>query len=313
MRFGNFFIPHSGWKIVLLSFLGAATFWFFSALGKEYTTRIKHPIDFAFDRDSLVLMTPLPEYVELDVTGVGWDLFRQSFWFGSNPIMITPENPAATKFLTRSSIFSIVRDQLSQFQINFLYTDTLYLNIEQKISRKVILDVDSLQVALEENYRITSPITIQPDTAIIYGPVSFIDTVKRQYTIPIPEKDIDRGFDNSIALGLPKGFNISSEPEAVKVTFKVNRFDKLRLTVPLELLHFPEDSFVVADRYEVEVKFVSQRSNRKEFFSDDFKVILDYDMMNKTDSIIPAIVMIYPENAMEVEVEPDTIKVIYRE
>ena len=313
MGIGKFLTPISNWKVVFLSFLGATTFWFFSALGKQYNTRIKHPIEFVFDRDSLVVIQPLAEFVELDVTGGGWDLFRHGFWFNVDPILIEPENPVSVKFLSRPTIIPIVRDHLNQFEINFLYTDTLYLNIEPKISKRVVLDIDSIKISLEENHRIVSPINIEPDTAIIYGPRSFIDTLKNRYTIPVDDEEIDEDFNRYISLGLVEGFNISSDPNVVRAVFSVEQFDNLQMPVNLELLNFPEDSSAIPSIPQVDVKFVIQRSLREDFFEDDFKVILDYDMMNQRDSTIPAIVMIHPESVIEVEPEPDTVKVLYRE
>jgi len=313
MDLEKIFMPFSNWKVVLLSFLGATTFWFFSALGKQYNTGIKYPVEFVFDRDSLVAMQPLAEYVDLEVTGGGWDLFRQSFWFKSDPILVQPEDPASIRFLTRTSVLPIVRDHLSQFQINFLYTDTLHLDINRRISRRVNLSVDSLAISLDENYRIVSPIRLDPDTAIIYGPTSFIDTLKSAYSIPIESQEIDRDFDRFLTLGLLGAYNISSDPGTIQVTFEVERFDNLQLPLKLELLNFPEDSSAYPLLDDVNVNFVIQRSLKEDFFADDFKVILDYDMMNKSDSTAPAIMMIHPENAIEVEILPDTIKILYRE
>jgi hypothetical protein len=313
MDFEKIFMPFSNWKVVLLSFLGATTFWFFSALGKQYSTGIRYPIEFIFDRDSLVLMQPLTEYVDLEVTGGGWDLFRQGFWFGSDPILITPENPVSTKYFTRASLLPFIRNHLGQFQINFLYTDTIYIDIDRKISKKVTLNIDSTAISLDENYRMVSPIQIEPDTAIIYGPTSFIDTLQRTITIPIESNEIDRNFDRFISLGLPDAFNISSDPNTINVTFEVERFDDLQLNIELEPLNFPADSSAYPSLEEVNVSFTVQRSLDEDFFTEDFKVIIDYDMINKADSTSPAILMIYPENALDIEIEPDTIKIQYRE
>jgi hypothetical protein len=307
------FMPFSSWKIVLLSFLGASTFWFFSALGKQYNTRIKHPINVVFDEDSLVLMKPIVGNLELDVSGGGWDLFRQGFWFGSDPIVIEPDNPVSIKFLTRPTLLPIVSDHLKQFQINFLYTDTIHIDINRKISRRVVLEVDSSKISLEDGFRIISPIKIEPDTIRVFGPTSFIDTLTSRYTVPIESQEIDRNFDRFLSLGLPEGYSISSDPSTVNVTFEIDRFDRLRMQVPLEKLNFPEDSSAYLEEENVTVSFTIQRALRQDFFAEDFKVIIDFDMLEKADSTAPIFPMIFPENALEVEVSPDSLKVLYRE
>ncbi|MEQ9466076.1 MAG: hypothetical protein RLN88_01620 [Ekhidna sp.] len=299
------------WKVVLLSFLGATTFWFFSALGKDYNSRIKYPIEFIYNKDSLVAIKPLPEYVDIDVSGGGWDLFRESFWFGGDPIVIELDNPAAIRYLTRPTILPIITEQLNEYRINFLFTDTLFVNIDRKISKKVKLRVDSSSISMDADHRITSPITLTPDTATIVGPTSFLDTIRRDYAIKLDAENIDKTFDRFVKLGLPEDFGIQSNPPTVNVKFEVDQFDRLDLMAKVEMQNFPRDSSVYVTNPEVTVRFVVQRELREEYFADDFKVVVDYNLINKADSTAPAIVVFHPENVIEVETIPDSLSITY--
>lgn len=300
----------SNWKVVLLSFLGATTFWFFSALGKEYNYRIEHPIEFVYDSDSLIAVKPLPEFVEIDVTGGGWDLFRESFWF-VDPVIFELDNPAAIRYLTRPTILPIISDQLNEYRINFLFTDTLYINIDRKVSKFVNLKVDSTNISLDDDYRIITPISLSPDTALIYGPTSFIDTLDQVFYIGLEEESIDKNYDRFVKLGLPEAFDIYSTPPTVNVTFEVDRFDRLEIATTIEMQNFPSDSSVYVKDPNVTVRFIVQQELIEDYFSDDFKVVVDYDLINKSDSLAPAIVVFHPENVLEVEVVPDSLAIIY--
>lgn len=299
------------WKVVLLSFLGATTFWFFSALGKDYNYRIQYPIEFVFDRDSLVAIKPLPEYVDIDVSGGGWDLFRDSFWFGSDPIKIELDNPAAIRYLTRPTILPIVSDQLNEFRINFLFTDTLYVDIDRKISKKMNLRIDSMQVSMDQDHRMITPIKLTPDTATIFGPTSFIDTLGNVFTIKLEAEDIDKSFDRFVKLGLPEDWDISSTPPTVNVNFEVDRFDRLEIATLVELQNFPTDSSAYVTDPNITVRFVVQQELLEDYFSEDFKVVVDYNLVNPEDSIAPAIVIYHPENVLEVETIPDSVSITY--
>lgn len=299
------------WKVVVLSFLGATTFWFFSALGKDYDSRIQYPIEFVFDRDSLIVVKPLPEYVDIDVSGGGWDLFRESFWFGSNPIVIELDNPAAIRYLTRPTIMPIVTDQLDEYRINFLFTDTLFINIDQRVSKRVNLKIDSSKISMDEDYRIISPITLSPDTAIISGPTSFVDTLKDSYFIMLDAESIDKSYDRFVKLGFPENIGISSDPPTVNVKFGVDQFDKLELAAKVEMQNFPKDSSVYVSNPNIIVRFVVQQQLREDYFANDFKVVVDYNLINKADSTAPAIVLFHPENVIEVETLPDSLAITY--
>lgn len=303
----------SSWKVVILSFIGAATFWFFSALGKEYNYRIEHPIEFVFDADSLIAVQPLPEYVDIDVSGGGWDLFRETFWFGADPVIFELDNPAAIRYLTRPTILPIISDQLGQFRVNFLFTDTLFIDIDRKSFKRINLSVDSLEISMEEDYRIVSPVSLSPDTAIVYGPTSFLDTLQNLYTVTLDADEIDKSFDRFVKLGLPEDFDIYSDPPTVNIQFEVERFDQLELSTEVEMINFPEDSSVYVENPAVSVSFVVQESLREEYFAADFKIVVDYSMINKADSTAPAIILFHPETALDIRVAPDSLSITYVE
>ena len=149
----------NNWKVVVLSLIGATTFWFFNELNKEYTTRLIYPLEFNFQRDSVVVMRPLPETINVDVTSGGWNLLRRTFiLFNPTPITIELFNPTLIKFYTRATMMPIVRDQLDELKVNYLVTDTLFFDIEEKQSRIIGLSIDSANTELRDNYRITSSI-----------------------------------------------------------------------------------------------------------------------------------------------------------
>lgn len=300
------------WQIYLLSFLGAAIFWFFSALGKNYNTRINQPINFVFDQDSLIATKDLPERVNLEVRGLGWDLFRHGFWFGKEPMSIYLDNPVQTKYITRSSLLPLVSDHLDNFIVSFLITDTLFLSIDTRSSKEILIDVDTSTIDLDENYRIVSAINIVPDTAVVYGPTTFLDTLENYYLLAIEERNIDDNFSEPVSLGLPDILDIRSEPEAISVAFDVDYFERNEYQTEIELLNFPEDSSAFIVNKDITIQYVIRESFKEDFSEDEFKVIVDYDMLQKADSTLPAILMIYPENAIEVEILPDSIPVTFK-
>lgn len=301
----------SSWKVVILSFVGATTFWFFSALGKDYSYRIKYPIEFVFDSDSLVAVKPLPEFVDIDVSGGGWDLFKQTFWFGGDVVQFELDNPAAIRYLTRPTILPIITEQLNAFRINFLFTDTLFIDIDRKSFKKVYLKIDSTKIDMEPDYRIISNIQLTPDTALIYGPTSFLDSLKPVHFVPIDVDELDKDFDRFIKLGLPEVFDIHSDPPTINVKFDVERYERLTLSTKVELLNFPDDSSVFVANPNVTLQFVVQESLEETFFPDDFKVVVDFSMINRMDSTAPAMVVFQPDHALEVEVIPDSLVISY--
>ncbi len=299
------------WKVVLFSFLGATTFWLFTALNKEYSALVSYPIDFVFDEDSVVVIEPLPQVVQVDVTSGGWNLFRRTLWFSVTPLRVELDNPTDIRFLTRSTLLPVVSDQLKGLDINYLLTDTLFISIEPKIKKVVEIKVDSINISLSNNYRIVSPITIEPSQVALAGPESIINSLHNEYYVMMDNKRINDDIGEEVDIPLPFEDIMESDPRTVLVSFEVDRFDRERIQVPLEQLNFPEvDSVYLADSI-ITVSYTIQRALKEEFSHTDFVVTIDYNMMNAGDSTIQPIIIYFPEIVEDISLSPEEIKVVY--
>lgn len=299
----------NNWKVVLLSVIGATTFWFFNALNKNYEARISYPVEFLFDRDSVVVMQPLASTVDIDVSSGGWNLLRKTFWFNVTPIQISLDNPTEIGFYTRNSLLPIVSDQLSELKINYLATDTVYIDIEAKKQKRVVLKVDSMAVDLAENHRITSPISISPDTVLLVGPKSFIDTIGATYQLDIVTRGISNDFKRDVTVNLPEGDLAQSKPEKVRVAFEVEKFERQSIEIVVEPQNFPSDSSAYLSRATVQVFYTVSEQNKKDFTEDDFVVTADYNMLDERTNSVLAILVYSPDPAIEIEVIPENIPV----
>lgn len=299
----------NNWKVVSLSLIGATTFWFFNALNKNYDASINYPVEFLFDRDSVVVMKPLPNTVNIDVSSGGWNLFRKTFWFNVTPIQIALDNPTEIGFYTRSSLLPIVADQLSELKVNHLITDTIYIDIEPKRSLKMAVSIDSMDIDLAENHRLTSKIIISPDSIWMTGPKSCIDTLGATYYFSLPTKGINSTYNRRVEIQLPSKKFVNCNPEKVNVKFDVDKFERHSIEIPLDPENFPEDSSLYLSRRTVQVFYTIAESEEEDFNEADFAITADLLMMNSKDSTVLAMLVYYPENTLDVEVIPEHVKI----
>ncbi|HCX20364.1 MAG: hypothetical protein CMB80_13505 [Flammeovirgaceae bacterium] len=297
------------WKVVLLSLIGATTFWFFNALNKSYDARISYPVEFIFEQDSVVVMKPLASTVAIDVSSGGWNLLRK-ITVNVTPIQIELENPTEIGFYTRASLLPIVTEQLSELKINYVATDTVFIDIEQRKTKQVALKVDSLKVDLAENHRMVSAVSISPDTIQLIGPKSFIDSIGNTYTLGIPTRGISSDFDRNVEVRTEGGRLTSTRPEDVRVSFKVDKFERQSIEVPVEIQNIPADSSLTLEHKTVQVFYTVRSSQKQDYSLDDFAVTTDMFLMDDADSTVLAILVYHPEEAIEIDVIPEYIHVI---
>jgi len=297
--------------LVVLALVVATTFWFFNALSKDYDAEVEYPLEFDFQRDSLVIVDPLPKFIQLEVAGGGWDLLRRTTRVGAKPIVIKLDNPTEVKLLPKNNLQRIIADQLKDITVKYILTDSLFINIESKISKRIIIEIDSAFIDLEKNHRITSAIDLSTDTIKVTGPTSLIRELKSPYYITVQEKGIDADFDEEITIPLRNTKVMKASPGKVDVGFRVEEFKNITLRVPIESLNFEQlpEAFLMDSL--VNVSFYVAESKEDEVSIDDFNITADFSLMNKQDSTIALQIVSTPEEASDITFEREKVKVRY--
>ena len=290
--------------------MGAATFWLFRALNKSHSALISYPIEFVFNVDSTVVMNPLPTTIKIDVSSGGWNLFRRTLIFSIDPIQVELDNPSEVNFLTQSFLSPIVEDQLKGLTINYIVTDTLFLSIERKITKRMILKVDSLSLPLEEDYQLMSNITIQPDHVVLIGPKSIINSFESDFYITLDENNIDEDFNGRVEVPIVFEDLIKSYPSEVNVSFEVDKFKNVKIGVPIILQNFPSNRVTTLLDSIVDVTYRVKESFKEDFSSEDFYVVLDYDFL-KTDSLGVPVLIKYPDTLRTVSMDSQKVRFRY--
>lgn len=274
------------WKAVVLCLITAFIFWLFNALNKTYTTHIDYPISFQFNRDSLISINKLPQRIPLNVSGGGWNLLRKTLSVNPHPIVVNFDNPVNTQYVTQYSLMPIVSDNLEELTINFVGIDTLYIRIEKKVSKKVKLKVDTLDLAMAQDFAINSPVNISPDSVELTGPESMITQHSDTLYVKIPEDDIDEDYSEEVALGSQLDEHIVSAPDIVNVSFKVVQYVPVTEEFYIEKVNFPDDNSIKLDREVVKANFKVPEPVKDNIEIFDFSVIADFNNLMLSDSTI---------------------------
>ncbi|MEO9852938.1 MAG: hypothetical protein ABJH72_15475 [Reichenbachiella sp.] len=309
----RFLLPglKDNWKVVVLSILGAATFWFFNAMNKSYDTRVDYPLSYTFVEDSVVVIEPLAGQIKIDVTSGGWNLIRKTLRINATPINIPLDNPTEIKFLTRSSLIPMISDQLDGLRLIYVVTDTLFFNIEKKVTRRLPVYIDSISIPLSQSFRMISPITCNIDSAVVSGPKSTMEQMTPFVQLDFSNMSIDGNFDDE--LGYFVGEHVMVEPAEATVKFQVAKYLAREISIPIELLDFPQDSSAFLADNEITLYYTIKEVDEDEVSASDFSVTVDYSMRNMRDSSVGPILMYAHEKALDIVLASDRIKLSFPE
>lgn len=251
LRFNN-----KNWKVILLCIFAAAIFWIFNSLNKNYSASIDFPLAFDYDQESYVAVKSLPDEIKLNVTGLGWDLFRKSAGLKVPPLRIPLENPSEVKKIVGATLPALFSGQMEGLQINFVITDTLHLQIDPKVRKRIKIKIDSVGQYVRAGYGISGPIVITPDTVWLEGPQSLVTVVPDNFLVKPDANNLDESFDESVAVNVSSSL-IQVNPPTVQVSIPVSKLVQMSDSASLTIINIPRGLKTVAEidkihfRYEI--------------------------------------------------------------
>lgn len=173
----------SYWRAVTACFLAASTFWLLNALNKTYTTRITYPVAWRYDEARFVPIQPLPTEVAVNVTGRGWKLLRRSLPLEVKPAeLIMPALPS-TRFVTDQNLRPALQQAMEGMQFNYLLTDTLWVEFDRLVSRRLPL---ALSPAADGS-ALPYSATFLPAAVLFRGPASKVNSLPDPYPVHLPQ------------------------------------------------------------------------------------------------------------------------------
>jgi hypothetical protein len=298
-------------KIVILCIIGATIIWFLSALNKNYTTVIRCPIELDYEKEGTIEVINPPKNVQVNVSGVGWDLLKQTLSFRRDPLIISVENPIEEKRIAGYTIQPEIAQHLSSLNLNFVVTDTIYFDIQRLQSKKLLVFVDSSTISLRQYHQMISRLSVSPDSVLIKGHESLISKLSDTLTIHIPQEEIDNNYSEKIYIDNYDLSLVSFSPSEIDVRFEVSRIVNRSQNADIDLVNFPMDSSAFIEPPFVNVNFQVQEKRLDDLTDSDFLIIADFNNVNQQDSTVRIELIAYPNYVQEVKLDTTLAKVRY--
>jgi hypothetical protein len=226
-----FRFDRANWKVVSLCVLTAVVFWIFNAFNKNYSTNVRFPLLFEFDGEKYAPADHLPKSLNLNVSGNGWDLFRRHLGVKVVPLIIPLERAKEIKKIVGSSLPPMLATQVGNLKINYVVTDTLYLQIDQRDSHRYKLVADISEVTFREGYGRISPVVILPDSIELDGPQSRLHALDDSITLVLNDKNISENFRTEVEVDFPGSEFVKRNPPVVQIMFEVSEVVNVKMSL----------------------------------------------------------------------------------
>ncbi len=306
----------SNLKVVVLCVAAATTFWILNALNKDdYTTIVDFPIEFLYNQDRYMAVEPLPESIQIEISGNGWDLLRKYFNINSTPYTIELDNPVSRTFVLTNEIKRSLGEFLTPTQLVSIVDDSVYFRIDQIKTVKLKPVLDSTSYSLAKNFRLLQDPEFSPALLTVKGPTSILEIFEGLYPIKLDEEKINQDIEKVVNVEVTQELEefISIQAETVSVKLELLAFLEGNKRLKVKKINFPRTVSLETDEPIIMMYYLVDERRTEDLKEIEFEAILDYSKRNRQDSTISVQVIPMPSYLDQVRVEPALLQLIYEQ
>ncbi|NOZ46540.1 MAG: hypothetical protein GXO79_07125 [Chlorobi bacterium] len=277
--------------IIFLFFLCISTFfWLLNALSKEYITNIHYPVRYSNFPKNKVLVGDLPVKLDIRVKAFGFTLLKYKIKPSLAPINLDLRSTtfyqssnlhktANYYILTRYERDKIDKQLSSEIQVIEISPDTIHFQFVNVIQKKIPVKAN-LNVAYEKQFMQNGKIIIEPDSIIIKGPQTILDTINYFKTKNEKFVNVSDTITENVELLTIK--NVKTSKSKVKIIWPVEKFTETTIFIPIEISNLPDTLNMTIFPKKLKVSFLVALSNYEKVKEFMFKAFVDYSKINES-------------------------------
>ena len=297
--------------IFLVFVLVSSVFWFLIALSKEYTTIIDYPVKFTSLPKDRILVQEVPDNLQLQITGNGFDLLKYEFSGFIFPYIvdyskISNHNHSNHFQLQTTTLLNQFRRKFpSNVTVQDIFPKTLIFTFSSMVEKKLPVEADILY-RLAKQYVVHDKVLISPNFVIAKGPKAIIDTMKvaktEQYDLKILDKPIKK------MLSLENINMVSFSTNKVFLFLNVQQYTESVIDIPIVIENMPDSLSIKFIPDKISVKYKSTLDHFNEILPEQFKAIANFSSIALSkDTKMPVFLEETPKKAFDISFSPKKV------
>jgi hypothetical protein len=271
----------SFWRVVTSCFLAAVVLWLLNALNKTYTTRVSYPLQWHFDEARYIPVRPLAERVDVQVTGRGWKLLRNTLGLDIRPAEVIVRRPGGSGAVSGATLRPGLLGAMEGLQLNAVLTDSVYFEFDRLITRQLPLRLSPGA----DGRALPFAARFEPATVTFRGPASTLNAWPNYYQVHLPKAPAGSS-DGSIIVPIGGPALVETDVQQVQVKLQPRKLLTRKVLVTPTLHHFPADSTLRLQpaQVTVAVEYFPEDSARLDL--SQVQVFADYRQLHPDDSTV---------------------------
>lgn len=253
-------------------------------MSKDYTSDVKFNINYINPPTNKIITDVLDSIIYLNLGSRGFDLFNQSYLKNKKSININLQSVDIHKsqdtngsyILTSTLLYQVKRQFDFANQISSISPDTLYLNLENSVSKEVSIAMQ-IEIEPKQQHYIYGNIKQSHSSVVINGPSSLVDSIQSIQTEFIRLQDIYQNMDVKLALINPfdkDQLNLSID--SVTIAIPIEEFTESSINVKINILNKQDLSLKLFPE-EIEITYLVALKDFQNINPDMFNVEIHFD------------------------------------
>jgi hypothetical protein len=177
----------------LIFLILSAAFWYIRALGESYESTIDYPVRYINFPENKVLVGEVPYKLHLQVRAKGFSILRSKLNLDLVPLRFNVgtfslnSKGVDTFFIVTETVKDVLSAELDEITILHVSPDTLFFKLSGIAVKKVAVlpELSMHNRFFQQQFMLNGSIEIYPDTVIISGPGTIVDSINSVFTEPI--------------------------------------------------------------------------------------------------------------------------------
>lgn len=300
--------------MVVLCVAAATTFWVLNALNKDnYSTIVDYPVQWEYDQKNFIPVKSLPNSIQIEISGNGWDLLRKYFKIGGTPYLIQLNSPAEKKYLLTADLKRSLGEFITPTQLQNVIGDTIHYQIDRIVTKTLRPVLDTLGYSLDKNIALDGTINFIPDQLEITGPSSVLEAFDGKYPVALNASKINSDYSGKVSLTVDDSLAklVQLKQKEIQVSFSVLTYLEGNKRLKIKKINFPNNVSLPNEELVPVLSYLIEEANLPQLKDLKFEAILDYRKRNRADSTLQLEVSPNPNFLKEVRISPPQIKLKY--
>ena len=292
---------------VLLSF----TFWISTKLSNTYTLDQSFLINWINVPEGIIIHSKNKQ-IKASITANGIDILI--YRLINKPLNISLEEGRFDSKIGEVNIenqqFLIQNQFFGNTKLNFIIPTSLDFDFSI-LDAKVVAVVPNVQINLRAGYLSDTPIKIVPDSILVRGPKSILDTLGSIRSKYIKLDDVYESINKKISLKFIPEIQLSEL--SANINLSVSRYSEKEFILAIGLINIPKGKRVKLFPPKAKIIVTLPLSVLRTIDASDFNLVVDYNDIIKKDSEKLELIMIeQPPSIKKIIFDPERVNYLIR-